>query len=426
MKKPEWVDSLIQDVCNKKAFRRVIQYGIDHLEGKKLYKYYSFNSEYTLNNIRNGTIYLQNPVLFNDPFDCNIGISVNQLISAMFPDFFDKVIPDTNENVREVLSAWLLGIDAPDLDEVSREKLFAVCVDSAYFVKLMEKSKQGYDVTEAEVFQIILEDSSAVIEIIRTYLELVSGGEEVSFDNEVMQNIIRSPQTIRNLILSFGPKRPEKEVQIIELLASKDDFFGKIRSIADIVGIDVPQGKIEETYNILNEQIKRIRESIGGKIGVECFTQSPADVLMWSYYADKHTGICVEFDFSILFSSIPDGLLLPVYYSEDRPLLDFSKLYDPISKQAKPEGITEEMPNLIWSWITKSIEWEREKEWRLISTKIGSDIDRIVKLPIMSRIITGINVSEANYQKILEIATEKGIPVHRARLKNDKYLIEII
>ena len=44
----------------------------------------------------------------------------------------------------------------------------------------------------------------------------------------------------------------------------------------------------------------------------------------------------------------------------------------------------------------------------------------------MSRIITGINVSEANYQKVLEIATEKGIPVHRARLKNDKYLIEII
>ena len=101
----DWINQVIEDTMRGKQFKRRIQSGIDHLEGKKLYKYYSLSSEFTIPNIKNGTIYLQNPVLFNDPFDCNIGMSVNQLIRALMPDFFDKILPDTNADVRDALSS---------------------------------------------------------------------------------------------------------------------------------------------------------------------------------------------------------------------------------------------------------------------------------------------------------------------------------
>jgi hypothetical protein len=176
----------------------------------------------------------------------------------------------------------------------------------------------------------------------------------------------------------------------------------------------------------LDDTIKEMRRRFGEIVGVECFTQSPSDVLMWSYYANKHTGICVEYDFSKLFSSLSDALLLPVDYSESRPLLNIQSIYDPITKQAISDRLVNEFPNVIRSWITKSKEWEREKEWRLILFAIHKDCDRKQKLPIISRIITGINISDDDYKKAEKIAEHHGVPIHRTRLKNDQYKIEII
>lgn len=140
----------------------------------------------------------------------------------------------------------------------------------------------------------------------------------------------------------------------------------------------------------------------------------------------KHKGICVEYDFSKMFSSLPNAFLLPVYYSENRPLLNLEKIYNPVTKQISDDRIIEVFPNLMWSWITKSSEWEREKEWRLISFPIKDEAERSVKLPIISRIITGINISDEDYKTAAKIASDKGIPIHRTRLKNDQYTIEII
>ena len=147
---------------------------------------------------------------------------------------------------------------------------------------------------------------------------------------------------------------------------------------------------------------------------------------MWSYYADKHTGVCVEYDFSKLFTSCANSFLFPVNYSENRPLLDIQNLYNPVTQQVYNDRIAEAFPSVMKSWITKSKEWEREKEWRLITFPIKSDSERLVKLPIASRIITGINITDDNYQLVADIAKEKGIPIHRTRLKNDQYKIEVI
>ena len=101
-------------------------------------------------------------------------------------------------------------------------------------------------------------------------------------------------------------------------------------------------------------------------------------------------------------------------------------IYDPQTKQVCNDRLAEAFPSIIRSWITKSLEWEREKEWRLISFPIKEDAERSVKLPIISRIITGIGITDANYNIAAEIAKEKGVPIHRTRLKNDRYLIEVM
>lgn len=422
----DWINKVIEDTMQGKQFKRRIQSGIDHLDGNKLYKYYSFSSEFTIPNIKNGTIYLQNPILFNDPFDCNIGMSVNQLIRALMPDLFDKILPDTNEEVRNILSSWLLGNTDYELEELPQERLMSICVNSPAILKLINKAKRGETIADQEVLSVLLEEPNTISEMIKTYLTIVSNGAPISFDNIAMQQVIQSPQLIKNLIMSFGDQKGTKEKQLLELLSSKDDFFVKIESIATLTGVDISKGDVEKVYSTLNDVINKIRNGLGEQVGIECFTQSPTDVLMWSYYAEKHTGICVEYDFSKLFTSCSNSFLFPVCYSEKRPLLDMQNLYDPISHQVINDRIFEAFPSIMRSWITKSKEWEREKEWRLITFPIRSDSERLVKLPIVSRIITGINITDENYRLVADIANEKGIPIHRTRLKNDQYKIEVI
>ena len=426
MAKNDWINKVIEDTMQGKQFKRRIQSGINHLEGKKLYKYYSFSSDFTIPNIKNGTIYLQNPVLFNDPFDCNIGVSVNQLIRAIMPDFFDKILPDTNTDVRDALSSWMFGGDAPELEEGSAEHLLSICSRRPIFANMLGKVKSGHDISDQEILSLVVEDPATFSEMIKAYLTIVSKGDTLSFDNIAMQDIIRSPQIIRGLITSVAEINDSKERQVLELLTSKDDFIEKIKSIAALAGVDVLKTDIEKVYSTLDDGIRQIREGLGEQVGIECFTQSPTDILMWSYYADKHTGVCVEYDFSKLFTSCANSFLFPVCYSENRPLLDIQKVYDPITQQIRNDRIVEVFPSVMRSWITKSKEWEREKEWRLISFPIKNNSERLVKLPIVSRIITGINITDENYQLVADIAKEKGIPIHRTRLKNDRYKIEVV
>lgn len=244
----DWVNKVIEDTVAGKRFKRRIQSGIDHLENKKLYKYYSFASKYTIPNLENNVIYLQNPVLFNDPFDCNIGISVNQLLRVLMPNFFDEIIPNTSNDVRNILSSWMLGDSIPQLEEDNKAQLLSICANSPAAIKIINRSKNGEHISDKEILSLIFDDPVTLSEMIKTYLSIVSKGEDISFDNVATQQIIRSPQLVKNLIMSFGERRDEKEKQFLDILASKDDFFTKIESIASITGVDIPRVEIVKLY----------------------------------------------------------------------------------------------------------------------------------------------------------------------------------
>lgn len=55
----------------------------------------------------------------------------------------------------------------------------------------------------------------------------------------------------------------------------------------------------------------RWRELTLEKYGVLCFSKTWGNPVLWSHYADKHEGVCLGFD-------IPDGLLQPVQYLDER------------------------------------------------------------------------------------------------------------
>ncbi len=92
--------------------------------------------------------------------------------------------------------------------------------------------------------------------------------------------------------------------------------------------------------------LKRLRKNFK----VSCFSRSYEDVLLWSHYAKKHSGICIGFDFPPVYEN--KFTLCPIRYSKEIKEID--------------GGV--DMRRLIPYWLTiKSERWIYEQEIRAIA-----------------------------------------------------------
>lgn len=97
---------------------------------------------------------------------------------------------------------------------------------------------------------------------------------------------------------------------------------------------------------------QRTAEEIADSIGLYSLAETPRSLLMWAHYAAEHKGICLQF-------YLPEDLslfkgALPVVYSENFPVVNMLETTD--REQAA-----------LRAFLTKSLEWKYEEEWRLFS-----------------------------------------------------------
>ncbi|QKE63986.1 DUF2971 domain-containing protein [Aquipseudomonas campi] len=88
------------------------------------------------------------------------------------------------------------------------------------------------------------------------------------------------------------------------------------------------------------------------KIGILCLTEDPLNILMWSHYAQNHTGICIGFD----TGELPFSSAMQINYREERPKAEFDS-----------DALIEHV------LLTKSQHWKYEKEWRVLKRTIETD-----------------------------------------------------
>jgi Protein of unknown function (DUF2971) len=123
-----------------------------------------------------------------------------------------------------------------------------------------------------------------------------------------------------------GPaKTEEQRAQQLEKLSTDPSFLKSL--LRDMMGIDRP---IHERFRVL------------------CLSAKPDSVVMWSHYADKHRGICLEF-------------------STDNE--EFSGAYKVEYCQKYPSyNLTDQsLEHNLLPLVTKSAEWSYECEYRVIA-----------------------------------------------------------
>lgn len=135
---------------------------------------------------------------------------------------------------------------------------------------------------------------------------------------------------------------------------------------------------------------------------LSCFSENYKEVLMWSHYSKKHTGICVGFDFPHKY--IDKFILCPVnYFKILKPLDGKTDLY-----------------RVILYWLTtKSMRWNYEAEIRAITKSKTSDKHEFIKFDpkYIKEIIFGCNVTEQEINEALVIIKRSTLPYHKITVK---------
>jgi hypothetical protein len=92
--------------------------------------------------------------------------------------------------------------------------------------------------------------------------------------------------------------------------------------------MNLPPDVLERFSNLFvsnwgEEEIRWLRATLSKFVdenfGVICLSDKNDDLLMWAHYGDRHSGLCIGFDFSQFAIPIE---IHPINYSDDRPELD--------------------------------------------------------------------------------------------------------
>lgn len=156
---------------------------------------------------------------------------------------------------------------------------------------------------------------------------------------------------------------------------------------------------------------KEMRRIIAEESGVFCLSEVFHNILMWSHYADSHKGVCVQF----LASDRQDhfGWARPVTYSRQYPTVY------PIRDWFNDDVLLEK------TFLTKSLDWGYEKEWRSVLYKKSPGVRRF-KEENLTAIILGANVSSELKDAVMSwIQARKVKPfVYQAKLKRGEFSLE--
>ena len=142
---------------------------------------------------------------------------------------------------------------------------------------------------------------------------------------------------------------------------------------------------------LIQDTIDRTSYQIRHKARACSFTCSKENLLFWAHYADSYRGFCVEYDATV--SPIAD--VLRVHYSNKYPEVELNL----------PDG-TEGLKLL---FLTKSKEWEYEKEFRtiLVPRDNRDGISPILPKNCIKNIYFGVRMKD-KYKKLILQLLEKG------------------
>lgn len=171
-----------------------------------------------------------------------------------------------------------------------------------------------------------------------------------------------------------------------------------------------------EVKKVLKEKrYKRIPDSLSDsyidEMGVFCMSERRDHILMWSHYAEKHTGFCLEFLATLTTPFF--GRAQKVKYRARYPAVNFFKS----SRDEQMEA----------TLLTKASFWEYEQEWRIIGHNHGPGTYQFPP-QLLTGVILDCQMQDETKQTIKEWASRRNpCPrVYQAEVKQREFGIAVV
>lgn len=130
---------------------------------------------------------------------------------------------------------------------------------------------------------------------------------EFCFQSDALEGVLDRETYIHLLERSFSLKQEEKN-RIL--------YSDNIERAMQIV-LQAHGGRLSDSWmNILQNGLNDCMSTIKDAVRVVCLSEVYDSMLMWSHYAQNHTGFCIEYDFKE--SDMLCKQLYPVIYTKDR------------------------------------------------------------------------------------------------------------
>ncbi|MED1620089.1 DUF2971 domain-containing protein [Bacillus pseudomycoides] len=161
------------------------------------------------------------------------------------------------------------------------------------------------------------------------------------------------------------------------------------------------------------KKLEKMNEGLQRGAKICCFSEINHSILMWSHYANNHTGFCIEYNFK------KEGID-PVLTRQLQPVLYRDRLFN--VGEYFPEDKRNSINPLIvkYNAIIKSTEWSYEREWRIVFLK-QDEVGFSRKLFRPQAIYLGAKMCDEEKERMIEIAKQKQILVFQMKMKNSEF-----
>lgn len=230
---------------------------------------------------------------------------------------------------------------------------------------------------------------------------------EFCFQSDVLESILDRKTYIEILEKRFSLK-PEEKNRIL--------YSDNIERAMQIV-LQAHGGRLSDSWtNTLINGLKNCMDTIKDAVKVVCLSEVYDSMLMWSHYAQNHTGYCIEyyFDEKDMFYKH----LYPVVYTKHRYIITKSDILE----------------NTEWIYRTtcrKSDVWSYEKEWRIITANFNKVMPQKLEYPNgkyvfdlkknIKAFYLGAKIEKNFKDEIVQFGEKNGINVYEMNLSLNTY-----
>ena len=452
-----WVKPFIHDLFSKdsKDADAIMAKKMVHMN-KPFYKYCYVceNSkrtediiDYNILNFEKDQLFFQDPSLFNDPFDCYLGFSQMELIKNILiatmkqqkkltPQMRIAINRFFNENdqeelpiekietgvfvetVKAIMPTLLESMVEDEKGQTYIQEMVDLLANDANIELFIRLTQNKLTVADKQKIIDLLYDNDAFCEYTKSSLENPDHAEMIL--RMARHDMKLKVETHPDSFMSEGGSETFQFLDFLQVLINSTSSELEFPEFAEIR---------EQIRTASNEAMEKSRNLISKQCRVTCLSERMDSPLMWSHYANKHYGFCLEYDFTHTMVkrysdlNLAKIMLLPVIYSEQRPLLT-KAITSPkfLAQYMKTKKLPNEIiESIVYGMLFKSVDWAYEREWRIIGLNMKSPF---MKLPPARKLFLGANIEDSTKDRLIEIARKKHIPIFQMYLAPDKYKFE--